>query len=188
MKIMYLVMAGILAVGLIGGGIAYHAKGEPLSSLSYTLGQSRDFVSAARTAGNTVTYTAKDGTKVKYKGGTLAWRTNNPGNIWAGKISKKFGSIGKYNNFAIFASIEDGRSALKGVLTITMKNMTIVKAMRQYAPPHENNTKAYTAFVVKAIGRPSTTLVKDLTDAELDRMIKAIEHVEGFRAGTIIKL
>lgn len=193
---MYIVMAVILVVGIIGGATSFKTKENAadrptvFAEVSVTKEVVRivdvtKYTKAIR-KGNTVIYTADNGTKVQFVGGTLAWRTNNPGNIWAGKISKKFNAIGKYGNFAIFANIEDGRAALKGVLTITMRNMTIVKAMHQYAPPHENNTKAYTAFVVKAIGRPATTLVKDLTDAELNRMIKAIEKKEGFKAGKVI--
>ncbi len=76
------------------------------------------FVSA-RKQGRSVLYTADNGSTVKYSGGDPAWRTNNPGNLHAGKISKRNNQIGKFGNFAIFPDYEAGHAALLDSLRTT---------------------------------------------------------------------
>lgn len=74
---------------------------------------------SARKQGRSVVYTADDGSTVKYTGGDPAWRTNNPGNLYAGDVSKRNNQIGKFDKFAIFPDYETGHAALIDSLRTT---------------------------------------------------------------------
>ncbi|MGK5082785.1 hypothetical protein WDW37_05720 [Bdellovibrionota bacterium FG-1] len=104
------------------------------------------FISAHK-QGHSVIYIADDGSVVKYFGGDPAWRTNNPGNLHAGKISNRNNQIGKFGNFAIFPDYETGHAALLDSLHTTFWQKTLDEMILGYAPKHENNTSRYLKFL-----------------------------------------
>lgn len=119
------------------------------------------------------------------KEGSRNWRNNNPGNIEFGNFAKEKGAIGTDGRFAVFDTYEQGRAAKNDLLFETdgYKNKTIQQAVERYAPAFENNVNKYTKAITDALGLPSDTKLSDLTAAQRDKMLDAMEKHEGFREG-----
>jgi hypothetical protein len=143
-----------------------------------------NFISA-RKQGRSVIYTGDDGSIVKYSGGDPAWRTNNPGNLHAGKISKRNNQIGKFGNFAIFPDYETGHAALIDSLRTTFGSKSLDEMILGYAPKHENNTSRYLKFLKNKTGVKDVRKIKNFTPDEFERLWRAIETYEGKKKGTI---
>jgi uncharacterized protein (TIGR02594 family) len=146
----------------------------------------------------TVDYVAGDGTHLLRTGGTAAWRFNNPGNLRPGPSGKPiYGAIGvaqtKGNGrFLIFSSYEEGRKQKKLLLRRKYNNRTIYTMLagiddgnghliEGYAPKTDNNDPDdYAKSLADHIGKPATTNLCDLSDAELESMMDAMEIKEGY--------
>ena len=134
-----------------------------------------------------VIYLRPDGNAYARIGGTLAWRNNNPGNIINGTTdSRKIGHGG--GKFAAFANEEDGTAALHDLLRgPKYNNLSIVRAMRKYAPQSDgNNPDSYARWVADSIKKPVTTTLSSLTEGELKIVMQAIRKMEGWIKGDII--
>jgi hypothetical protein len=92
---------------------------------------------------------------------TRAQRNNNPGNInFAPWTAEQFGAvletipagINEQPRFACFPTVDQGWSALRTLLTKDYLGMTLIAAFNKYAPPVENNTNEYAAFVARETG------------------------------------
>jgi uncharacterized protein (TIGR02594 family) len=117
-------------------------------------------------------------------GGSIAWLFNNPGNL---RPSKKYkGVIGsgktKSGTFAIFASADAGRAEKKALLRRKYNPMTLRDAIHTYAPPTENDSDGYLEFVVKHSGQSEKTKFQDMKDDALEKVMQAMERMEGFNA------
>lgn len=89
-------------------------------------------------------------------------RDNNPGDIVAGAFTKAHGQTGTDGRFAVFASAEDGFSALRALLTHHYVGSTVREAINRYAPPIENDTDHYVNIVCKLTGlTPDTVLTAE---------------------------
>lgn len=146
----------------------------------------------------TVDYVAGDGTHLLRTGGTAAWRFNNPGNLRPGRSGEPiYGAIGvaqtKGNGkFLIFSSYEEGRKQKKLLLRRKYNDRTIYTMLagiddgkghmiEGYAPKTDNNDPDdYAGFLADHIGKPTTTKLSDLSDAQLDSMMDAMEIKEGY--------
>ena len=65
----------------------------------------------------TVFYFDELGNKYVARGGTLAWRINNPGLVRShSHVARKNGAIGSYQGYAIFSDASHGRKALSELL------------------------------------------------------------------------
>lgn len=138
-----------------------------------------------------IEYTTADGKKYIKKGGTPAWRNNNPGNIkyCNGRCINDKYAIGTDGTFAVFPNFESGINAVKRLLrSNSYNNLTIAATINKYAPPLENNTAAYQRSIEKRTGFSLNTKMSDLTDAQLDILINAIHIHEGYKEGTITYL
>ena len=126
-----------------------------------------------------------DGSVVR-RDGTRAWRNNNPGNIEYGAFAKAHGAVGTDGRFAVFPTYEAGRRAKEALLfeSSSYRGRSILGAINRYAPPHENDTNRYARTVADAVGVPLTTPITDLSPAQRQRMLDAMERVEGFRVGS----
>jgi uncharacterized protein (TIGR02594 family) len=160
---------------------------------------SQEFVSAKYTYEHlTVDYAAADGSHLLRTGGTIAWRFNNPGNLRPAKAGVAiYGAIGvgktKSNGeFLIFASYEKGRAQKKALLRRKYNERTIYTMLagvedkdgnvtQGYAPASDNNDpQVYADAISKQTGFPTTKKLSDLTDAQLDSVLDAMEKHEGF--------
>ena len=114
--------------------------------------------------------------KVKV-GGSLAWRANNPGNLR--DASTKIGTVhGAVGNFAVFASLEEGRSAQRDLYVSRYGTMKVRAAINKLTPSSENDTEGYLAQL-KAAG---VDLDKDVT-SQIDILMEAVEANEGLIPG-----
>ena len=123
------------------------------------------------------------------KGGSLAWRNNNPGNIRPGSFTASHGAFaGKKNhNFAIFPDRQTGYLAIKALLSENYASLTLTQTFQKYAPASDNNDPAaYAASVEKRTGIKASRKIEDLNDAELTKVADAIGVVEGWKAGTTV--
>jgi hypothetical protein len=114
-------------------------------------------------------------------GGSLAWRANNPGNLRA--ASTKIGTVpGAAGHFAVFATMEEGRSAQKELYVSKYGGMKVRDAINKLTPPNENDTAGYLAQL-KAAG---VDLDKDVK-SQIDTLMKAVEVNEGLIQGIVVK-
>jgi hypothetical protein len=114
-------------------------------------------------------------------GGSLAWRANNPGNLRDAptKISSVPGAVG---HFAVFASMEEGRSAQRDLYIKKYGKMTVKDAVNNLTPPSENDTTKYLADL-KAAG---VDIDKDVA-SQIDLLMSAIQANEGMIEGTVVE-
>lgn len=160
---------------------------------------SKEYLSAKYDADTlTVDFVAGDGSHLLRSGGTVAWRFNNPGNLRPGKKGVLiYGAIGigdtKTNkSFLIFSSYEEGRKQKKALLRSRYNERTIYtmltgiddgkgKLIYGYAPKTDSNDpEKYAEVISKHTGLPTTTKLSDMTDAQLESMMDAMEKHEGF--------
>lgn len=74
-------------------------------------------------------------------------RNNNPGDLEDGKFARAHGAIGSDGRFAKFPTAEAGWAAMRALLLSAYQGMTVEQMLNHYAPPGENQTKAYLANV-----------------------------------------
>lgn len=114
---------------------------------------------------------------------TRGIRNNNPGNIRVSKDQWE-GTTGDDGAFVTFDSPESGVRALgKNLLSYGRQGYdSIEKIINRWAPPNENDTKAYIDSVVAATGIPATQSL-DLSDPDtLSSLAQAISfHETGSR-------
>lgn len=114
---------------------------------------------------------------------TRGIRNNNPGNIRVSKDQWE-GMTGDDGAFVIFDSPESGVRALgKNLLSYGRQGYdSIEKIINRWAPPNENDTKAYIDSVVAATGIPATQSL-DLSNPDtLSSLAQAISfHETGSR-------
>lgn len=116
-------------------------------------------------------------------GGSISYRTNNPGNIkWTGSDWQK--ALGATDSgikatdggtFALFPTLEAGTQAQKNLLTSSSyANLTLDQAMKRWS------NSGYGADVSPTI--PKNTLMKDLSETQLSTLMEDMKKREGFTA------
>jgi len=146
----------------------------------------------------TVDYASSDGTHLLRTGGTVAWRFNNPGNLRpTDSLKPILGAIGVgttegNGSFLIFASYEEGRAQKKALIRRKFDNRTIYtmlagvpdrkgRLVEGYAPASDkNDPEAYAQSISDHTGLPTTTKISDISDAQLESVLDAMEKKEGF--------
>ena len=136
-------------------------------------------------------YITRTGVRIK-RGDTIstAWKNNNPGNIRASSSMQWLGAIGQSNGWCVFASEQDGINAMKKLLTSkNYNNLTLRSAIYKWAPAEDNNSpERYTQYVSKSTGISPDRPMQDITDYELENMVRAMQKFEGWIPGTEQKL
>jgi hypothetical protein len=129
-----------------------------------------------------------DGSVVVLRG-SRNWRNNNPGNIEAGNYAISQGAIGSDGRFAVFPNYDLGRRAKEKLIFEGngYKNLTLADAIARYAPPGENNTSWYQKIVLAAVGG-ANKVMSAFTSTERDKIMTAMEKVEGFKPGTVTQV
>lgn len=121
---------------------------------------------------------------LRNKPGSFAWLNNNPGNLTGVVGGPDFGQFpNKFNwhHFLIFPDHDTGFAAIAAFLRQgPYPNLSILEALRKYAPASDGNTPdLYAADVAAAAGVTTDTLVRDLNDDQMLHMQKKIEAIEG---------
>ena len=182
-------------IEVAGGGLPGHAPSGNSNAWSKdesnpnpqtgSTAQAGDVIGVLGAGAGFTTIKLADGSIVRREG-TRAWRNNNPGNIEFGNFAKSNGAVGSDGRFAVFPTYEAGRAAKENLLFSSSgySGKTIESAINRYAPPNENNTNNYIGAITNAVGVPSSTPLSELTPAQRQQMLDAMERVEGFRVGS----
>lgn len=134
----------------------------------------------------TVTIQHMNGTTEVRRGGTRAWRNNNPGNIEAGHRANSLGAIGSDGRFAIFPDEATGTAAQEAVLIGVYSGKTIDQTVAAWAPEKDgNDTARYQEFVRKITGLSGDRKIGDLTTEERHRLMAAQRRKEGWKPGKV---
>lgn len=142
-----------------------------------------NFVRAIEDKRRSIIYFDSTGNRMIRRGGTWAWRNNNPGNIIKGPKARKLGSIGTGGGFAVFPSLQSGREALRAVLITSYPNTTLFRLVEHYAPKKENDVENYRRLLRKFTGLSLQRKISTLNTDELERLMDGIKNIEGFRGG-----
>ena len=134
-----------------------------------------------------------DGKSYKRSGGTLSWRTHNPGNLKFGKFSLSLGAVGKANeDSAVFPTLHIGKRAMRTLLFgehSKYLNLTLKKAISVYAPEYDgNDPERYAQFISSKAKISILKTLNSLSTAESDLMIEAMIKFEGFKSGTVTSM
>lgn len=175
------------AEDILGGGMTTDT-GDDLTLGNFSQGgvEAQQVVEAG--AGYTVIQQS-DGTTVRREG-TRAWRNNNPGNLEFGAFARARGAVGTDGRFAVFPTYEAGRKAKSDLIfeTNTYKNLSLQEAISRYAPQFENDTNNYISQVARAAGISTRTVMSTLTPTQREKVLDAMERVEGFREGSEVEV
>ena len=120
-------------------------------------------------------------TVVNKKGGTVAERHNNPGNlIFAGQRGATVGETVAGHTFAKFQSTEEGIAALYRQLQLYQRRGidTLTEIMGVYAPEGANNTGAYIKALAKTTGLDPNQQLNFGDPATAAAMIRGISQHE----------
>lgn len=129
-------------------------------------------------------YTMDNGVQIERRGGSIAWRNNNPGCIRYSPKAVEMGAIGMAYGFAVFPDEETGIGAIEKLLqTESYRNLSISGAINRYAPPHENNTTRYIKMLCKSTGVSRNTKLCDLNAEQLQKVLQTIRQIEGWVVG-----
>jgi hypothetical protein len=114
-------------------------------------------------------------------GGSLAWRANNPGNLR--DAPTKIASVpGASGFFAVFATIEDGRSAQRQLYLSKYGTSTVRDAVGKHlTPPNENDTPTYLTSLENAGVNLDSTM-----KSQINVLMTAIEANEGLIEGITV--
>jgi len=129
-------------------------------------------------------------------GGSLPWRTNNAGDLLAPidqatgkpKPRKTKGWLnlaegGEYTShfFFIFPDYETGRSALRACLGRLYMNSNFYEFVSVYASKKDHNNEGnYVSQLVEFTGIDPKTKLRDMSEADLNKFMDAIERIEGY--------
>ena len=136
-----------------------------------------------------VEYKQPSGNRYIKRGGTLAWRNNNPGNIKDSDFVRRKGALGNNKGFAVFPDYETGRQAMKDLFeTNSYENINVKKALQRYAPKNENDTEKYIDFVENSSGLDRDQSLSELSKSQKEKLLDSIEEFEGNSPGEIIPI
>jgi len=129
----------------------------------------------------------------KRTGGSISWRTNNPGNVAYSGIAKSYGALGYIRAadgepVAIMPTLEHGlKLQMAQWRRPKYNNLTINQACRTWATGvgKQTGTSQYTIDMANAAGASIHTKVSDLSDEQLKNMLKKQAKLEGFKVGTV---
>jgi len=171
-------------------------KTSPISNVLPKVTTTTAAVGAVAVAGATISDVVEAGPgynvvkkpdgSIEKRVGARNWRNNNPGNIDYGAFAKENGAIGSDGRFAIFPSYEVGRKAKEKLIFEgkNYKDLDLKSAIARYAPPSENDTKAYQARVLAAVGGENKKM-SSYSSSDRIKIMDAMEKQEGFKVGQI---
>ncbi|MBC8953246.1 structural protein [Xenorhabdus sp. PB62.4] len=112
---------------------------------------------------------------------TRGIRNHNPGNIRHGDKWQGLRDIQTDKSFCQFVAPEYGIRAMLKILRNYERKYglnTIRQIISRWAPPNENNTEAYIAYVCKVVGVPSSIVIDVENVNTMSKLVKAIIQME----------
>lgn len=133
-------------------------------------------------------------------GGHTTWRYCNPGNILPGfKRHYTIGGVSAVNvaqpsGLAMFATMEDGWAALHALLRTALYGHKSVSTFTEVylgikmgrKSEFGDDPKAYRDSVGAQTGLSGSRILDDLNEDELQKLMRAINHVEGNQVGRVV--
>jgi hypothetical protein len=128
-----------------------------------------------------IAYFDASGNKYIAKGGTLAWRINNPGLVQShSHVAKRNGTIGASGSYAIFPNPENGHQALSSWLHLRKYYNAKLKVVAQHYQPLDPE-----GFILKLqalADLPLNKKLKSFSKQEWQLLLNSIEQLCGFAA------
>ena len=127
----------------------------------------------------------------KRSGGTMSWRTNNPGNNMYGPLSKSAGAIGSVKakdgeDVAIFPTLADGlKMQVMQWRRPKYNSGTIGQGVSTWTAGNQGPDSTYAKDLAKAAGATTDTLVSKLSDSALTNLAEKQKIWEGFKPGKV---
>ena len=101
-----------------------------------------------------------------YVPGSLPQRSNNPGDL---RHSPHSFHSGDPNSIGAIDSVADGWADLERQLGLyAARGLTVEQCINEYAPPSENDSQAYLAYVCRYVGCQPTDLVSQVLTIQGD--------------------
>ena len=116
-------------------------------------------------------------------------RNNNPGNIRLGSDWQGLSDRQEDKSFCQFVSMPYGIRAIMRILNsyVNMHKLhTVSDIIHRWAPSNENDSKAYSAFVAKALGVTPTTELTKFNKEFFINITKAIVDYENDGSADVI--
>lgn len=146
--------------------------------------------------GNTV----RIGNEIR-EGGTVSWRTNNPGNVSYGELARSYGAVGRWirpngdaqqrsTGIAIMPTLDHGYDLKMALWRRPLyANDTIAEGVSRWvtgtARPVASRTSNYASDLARAAGVNTSFPVRSLSDSQLRALVIKQQVHEGFREGTV---
>lgn len=112
------------------------------------------------------------------KGGTLAWRCNNPGLVHShSNISTQHRPIGRCGQYPVFPDIATGRKALISWLKLDSYYSKPLLAIAQFYSP--DNPSEYLTKLCLLSGLEQSTAPSRLSPKQFDKLVWAVEELAG---------
>lgn len=125
-----------------------------------------------------------NGDQEQRTGGSQSWRNNNPGNIRSGSFATAHGAIGSANGFAVFATEQDGASALDALMAShSYAILTIDQAISKFSPSTENDPAQHARNITRIAGLSGSQTIASLTRDQFRSFTAAIRVAEGWKIG-----
>lgn len=122
-----------------------------------------------------------DGFDNKYvaRGGSLAWRLNNPGLLLSHSLHHiGYHAIGAYHQYAIFSHPLIGKDALRAWIGSAKYFDSPLIAIAKYYLP--TNPEEYLNRLCAMSGLPSKSMPRSLSTKDLEKLLNAIQNLAGF--------
>lgn len=113
------------------------------------------------------------------KGGSLAWRLNNPGLLLSHSLHRTgYSAIGAYHQYAIFSHPLIGKDALRAWICSTKYfDSSLIEIARYYLP---SNPKEYLNQLCAMTGFSPEIIPRSLSAKDFDKLLKAVQQLAGF--------
>jgi hypothetical protein len=126
-------------------------------------------------------------------GGSISWRTNNPGNVMISPIAKKYGAVGQVKAsdkepIAIMPSLGHGLKLQAALWRRPMyNNLTIDAGAQQWATgvKQQGYGSKYARDLASGANATLDTKISDLSDNQLIGLCKAQMKWEGWHTGKV---
>lgn len=112
------------------------------------------------------------------RGGSLAWRLNNPGLLLSHSLHKTgYQAIGAYHQYAIFSHLVIGKEALRAWIISTKFYNPLIEIAKYY---QSDNPKKYLEQLCELTGFSADITPNSLSSKDFDKLIKTIQRLAGF--------
>lgn len=113
------------------------------------------------------------------KGGSLAWRLNNPGLLLSHSLHRTdYNAIGAYHQYAIFSHPIIGKEALRAWICSTKYlDLPLIEIAKYYFP---SDPKKYLNQLCMISGFLPEVTPRSLSAKDFDKLLKAIQKLAGF--------